>query len=100
MKTAKVLLPERAVIVTTTHRGVFFGYTSDPADADKVRLRRCRMAVRWSRDVKGVLGLAAAGPTSGCRISPAADLCLRDITCVMECTAEAICAWEGAPWQA
>ena len=31
-------------------------------------------------------------------IGPAADIEVRDITCVAECTATAVKAWESAPW--
>ena len=50
------------VLITTdtTKRGVFMGFI-DPADADKETLEahEVRMAVYWSVDVKGVIGLAA-----------------------------------------
>ena len=32
------------------------------------------------------------------RVGPAADIELRDITCVAECTPTAVDAWEKAPW--
>ena len=51
---------ERAVLVTTEHRGVFFGYATDP-DGDTITLRACRNAIYWSADVRGFLGLAATG---------------------------------------
>ena len=63
------------VLITTdtTKRGVFMGFI-DPADADKETLEahEVRMAVYWSVDVKGVIGLAAKGPSKNCKISPAA----------------------------
>lgn len=81
----KVTVPakEQPVLVTTAHRGVFFGYTDDP-DAEVIPLKRARLCVRWSADVKGFMGLAANGPTSGCRIGPPADIKLRNIT-AMRC---------------
>lgn len=88
---------ERAVLVTTAHRGVFFGYATETGGST-IKLRAARNCVSWSSDVKGFLGLAASGPTKNCRIGPAADIELRDITCVAECTSEAVQAWEGAPW--
>lgn len=92
-------MTDRPVLVTTAHRGVFFGYTSDPANAKEISLRRCRMAVQWSADCRGVLGLAAAGPTAGCRISPPADCeSLRDITGIWTISEAAAQAWETAPW--
>lgn len=88
---------ERAVLVTTAHRGVFFGYATDTS-GDTVKLSRARNCVYWSRDCKGFLGLAATGPTSNCRIGPAADIELRNVTSVSEVTPAAVARWEAAPW--
>ena len=88
---------KRAVLVTTSHRGVFFGYATDTEGAT-IDLKRARNCLYWSRDVKGFIGLAATGPTSGCRIGPAADIQLRDITSVSEVTPEAAAKWESSPW--
>ena len=88
---------ERAVLVTTAHRGVFFGYATK-TDGETIQLRRARNCLYWSRSVQGFLGLAASGPNSDCRIGPAADIELRDITCVAECTPAATQAWETGPW--
>ena len=89
---------ERAVLVTTTHRGVFFGYATDTAGA-VIKLRAARNCLYWPVGNKGFLGLASIGPANGARVGPAADIELRDITCVAECTAEAVKAWEAAPWK-
>ena len=88
---------ERPVLVTTTHRGVFFGYATDTAGAT-IKMRSARNCIYWSADVKGFIGLASNGPTENCKIGPAANIELRDITCVAECTPEAVAAWENAPW--
>jgi hypothetical protein len=88
---------ERAVLVTTARRGVFFGYVKD-TDGAIITMRAARNCIYWSADVKGFLGLASTGPTKSCKIGPAANIELRDITCVAECSPEAIAAWEGAPW--
>jgi len=88
---------ERPVIVTTAHRGVFFGYAEDTT-GETIRMNRARLCLYWSTDVKGFMGLAANGPTKGCRIGPAADITLRAITAVLEVTAEAVQKWEAAPW--
>ncbi len=90
---------ERAVLVTTAHRGVFFGYASK-TDGETIALKRARLCVFWSRDVKGFMGLAANGPSALCRIGPPADITLRSITAVAEVTPDAVKAWEAAPWQA
>ena len=89
---------ERAVLVTTAHRGVFFGYATN-TDGQTIKLRRARNCIYWSRDIKGFIGLASSGPSPSCRIGPAADIELRDITSVSEVTPEAVAKWEAAPWQ-
>jgi hypothetical protein len=86
------------LVVTTQHRGVFFGY-GDASDADTIRLTDARMCVYWSANVKGVLGLAVTGPKSGCKIGPAIPaITLRGVTAVMEATPEAVEAWEKSTW--
>ena len=88
---------ERAVLVTTSHRGVFFGYATD-TDGERIKLSRARNILYWPTGNKGFLGLASMGPLKGARVGPAADIELRDITCVAECSVEAVTAWEAAPW--
>ena len=88
---------ERPVVVTTVHRGVFFGYATDTT-GETIALNRSRLCLYWSADVKGFMGLAANGPTKGCRIGPPADITLRNITAVIEVTSDAVAAWEKAPW--
>ena len=90
---------ERAVVVTTSHRGVFFGYAIDTSGAI-IKLRAARNCLYWPSTQKGFIGLAANGPVSGARIGPSADIELRDITSVSICTPEAVKAWEAAPWSA
>lgn len=89
---------ERAVVVTTSHRGVFFGYASE-VDGETIKLSRARNCIYWPVENKGFMGLAAMGPVKGARVGPAADITLRDITSVMECTDDAMKAWESAPWK-
>lgn len=98
MKPRAVTNGERPVIVTTAHRGVFFGYASK-TDGDVINLKRSRLCVYWSKDVKGFMGLASNGPTASCRVGPPADIELRAITSVIEVTPEAVKAWDAAPWQ-
>ncbi|HVJ17053.1 MAG TPA: hypothetical protein VM686_16545 [Polyangiaceae bacterium] len=87
----------RPVIVTTAHRGVFFGYAGD-TNGETIKLDRARLCVYWDKSCKGFMGLASNGPTASCRIGPAADITLRNITAVLEVTADAVKAWEAAPW--
>ena len=88
---------ERAVLVTTVHRGVFFGYATE-TDGETIALRASRLCVYWSADVRGFMGLASTGPTASCRIGPPATITLRAITAVAEVTPAAVEAWERAPW--
>jgi hypothetical protein len=88
---------ERAVVITTEFRGVFFGYTKD-SDGEVIHLRAGRNCLYWSANVKGFIGLATTGPLNGCRVGPAADIELRKVTSIIECTPEAVQAWEKAPW--
>ena len=87
----------RPVLVTTANRGVFFGYATK-TDGETIVLTHSRLVVYWSADCKGFMGLAATGPTAGCRIGPAADITLRNITSVVEVTDAAVLAFERAPW--
>lgn len=93
-KTAKAT--ERAVLVTTEHRGVFFGYATDTG-GDAIKLRSARNCLYWSKDVGGFIGLAEKGPSKSCNIGARADLDLRKITCVAEVSPAAVIAWENAP---
>lgn len=88
---------DRAVVVTTEYRGVFFGYATK-IDGDIIQLRAARNCIYWSSDVRGFMGLASEGPTKGCKVGPAANISLRKITSVIECTPAAAAAWEAAPW--
>jgi hypothetical protein len=99
---SKTKQKERGVLITTSHRGVFFGYTSEPdsvlISAKSLFLRATRNCLFWPSEQKGFEGLAVTGPMAECRIGPAADLFLHDITCIALCTENAIKAWEVAPW--
>lgn len=88
---------ERAVLVTTAHKGVFFGYATETSGST-IKLRAARNCIYWPSENKGFLGLASEGPKNGARVGPAADIEVRDITCVAECTDAAASAWERAPW--
>jgi hypothetical protein len=87
----------RPVVVTTAHRGVFFGYAKK-TDGETIDLKQARLCVYWSADLKGFMGLASNGPSANCRIGPPADISLRNITAVVEVTPEAAKAWDAAPW--
>jgi hypothetical protein len=89
---------ERAVLVTTIHRGVFFGYATN-TDGDAIKLRAGRNCVSWPSENRGFLGLANMGPVRGARVGPPADIEVRNITSVSEVTPAAVAAWEAAPWK-
>lgn len=89
---------EFPIIVTTAHRGVFFGF-GKPSENKTIRLTKAQMCVYWSADVKGVLGLASKGPTRTCRIGPPVPaITLQDVTSVTEVSEEAVKAWQAQPW--
>lgn len=88
----------RPILVTTKHRGVFAGLV--PVDQDlaatTMALKDARMAIYWGTE-KGVMQLAATGPTDSSRISATADIpVLHDITAVFDITQEAWTKWTAA----
>ena len=92
-------MKERAVLVTTAHRGVFFGYASGSVKGKQITLTNARNCVYWSSYVKGFLGLASSGPTKSCKIGPKVpELTLLDVTAVVKVSDEAVEAWEKSPW--
>ena len=84
---------ERPVLVTTAHKGVFFGFASETSGAS-INLKRARLCIYWSADMNGFMGLASKGPSKNCKIGSPADIEIRDITSVTECTPEAVTRWE------
>jgi len=88
----------QSVVVTTEHRGVFFGYTEEP-HLRPIVLKEARMCLYWSQEIKGVMGLASEGPNSFCRVGPAVpELTLEKVTAVIRTTDKAAQAWEKGPW--
>ena len=89
------------VVVTTEHRGVFFGYLAPGADRALrvLELAGAQMCVYWSSDVRGILGLAATGPTAGSKVTrPVPRMTLQGVTSVIDVTPEAVALWQGRPW--
>lgn len=86
---------ERPVIVTTEHRGVFYGLATDTTGS-QIFLKRARMAIYFGTN-RGLLELAETGPTEKSRISARADIDVRKITAVMEVTPKAAAKWEAVP---
>lgn len=83
------------VVVTTKHRGVFFGTVDEAKLKNKsLTLARCRNAIYWVSKVNGFLGLASDGPNKDCRIgAEAPEVLLHDVTSVSLCTETAAAAW-------
>ena len=86
------------VLVTTVHRGVFFGFAQSREaieSREKVWLTNARNCIRWEASVGGFLGLANVGPTDALvgvgKSVP--ELLLHDITAVAVCTESATAVW-------
>lgn len=95
---AKKTKAKRGVVVTTAHRGVFFGYLARQA-GDTVWITKARNCVYWSDALHGFLGLAKEGPNAQCRVGPnVSKLQLLNVTSVADCTPVAVKAWEAEPW--
>ena len=91
-------ISERPVLVTTAHKGVFFGFATDTS-GETIKLFRCRNCLYWGSSMRGFVGLAAHGPDESCKVGPAADIELRNITSVSEVTPDAVAKWEKFPWK-
>lgn len=88
----------KKVMVTTDKRGVFFG-TPKKRTKTEITLTDAQMCVYWDTSVRGILGLAATGPSDKSRVTkviPSIDL--NGVTAVMDVTPEAAKAWERCPW--
>lgn len=91
---------KKPLLITTAHRGVFFGYAIPTGGAKVVRLEQAQMCVYWSADMKGVMGLASVGPSKECRIGPPVPaITLQDVTSEIEVSAEAEAKWKQQPWK-
>ena len=87
------------VLVTTHTRGVFFGVLDEDNTPNAVTLTDARNAVFWSSGTRGWMALAADGPDADCRIGPRVpSLRLFGVSAVVECSPEAVLAWEAEPW--
>lgn len=85
------------VIVTTAHRGVFFGeLVSNDLQNKRVVLKNARMAIYWATS-NGLFELAELGPNAKSKIgSVAPEVTLHDVTSVIVCSSVASTAWESA----
>ncbi len=87
-----------AVLVTTVHRGVFFGFADESKLAEKtIEIKECRNCIYWDASIGGFLGLASVGPNAKCKIGKQADsVLLHDITSVSRVSDQAVQAWKAA----
>lgn len=86
------------VVVTTKHRGVFYGTLIEKNGTDCV-LADARVCIYWSKETRGFVGLAATGPADGSRVSPSAPrMEIVDVTAILHCSADAIDKWEQGKW--
>lgn len=83
----------RPVILTTEHRGVFFGYATDTSGS-VIQLKDARMAIRW-RTKRGLIELAEIGPNAQSIISCKADIEVRKVTAVIEVSEAAQKVWDA-----
>jgi hypothetical protein len=84
------------VLVTTSHRGVFWGTIESTRDNGRtIVLTGARNAIYWATS-KGFLELAQIGPNKASKVGATAPrITLHDVTSVTECTDEAAKAWES-----
>jgi len=86
----------KKVIVTTAHRGVFFGELLSSTESETVTLRNARCAIYWAT-TKGLFELADVGPNAKSKIgSVALEITLHDVTAIVVCSDAAIAKWEAA----
>jgi hypothetical protein len=82
---------------------VFFGYVREHGEvlvqAGRATMLRARMCTYWSKETHGVLGLAGIGPQKGSRVGPRVpSLTVESITAVIDCSEDAVKAWEAEVW--
>lgn len=90
-------MKNKAVLVTTEFRGVFFGYIKDDKKLpDEITLTQVRNCIYWAASMGGFLGLASKGPDSQCKIgSEVSELRLFKVTSVTPVSDEAAKKWNS-----
>lgn len=88
-------MKNKAVLVTTEFRGVFFGFVKDdkklPAQITMMKVRNC---IYWHSSVGGFLGLASNGPNEQCKLgAEVPELTLYRVTSVSPVTDGAVEKW-------
>lgn len=95
---------KKPVLVTTKHRGVYFGYTTDSdIDLDKktIKLSDMRHVYSWEStgsDEDGVYALAKVGPADGSRIGPPVDVTITGLANITRVTPEAEARFLKSKW--
>jgi len=88
----------RAVVVTTSHRDVWYGQTEEDGRSPTIQLTDARHCFYWGR-CDGISGLAANGPGSGAKIgATVARTIVRDVVTVMDCSENAVGRFSDAGW--
>lgn len=86
----------KSVLITTEHRGVFFGQVDEDADLSGPVIKDIKnaiMAIRWGTE-NGVMQLANTGPTKSSKLSEPADIeSLQAVTAVFIVKPEAEAQW-------
>lgn len=92
---------KKGYLVFAKPKAVFFGFATE-----KEMLKECptltdaQMCLYWSKDVKGVLGLAKLGPIGDSKVTPSVpSIHIKEkIEAFCECTEEAIKQWQKEPF--
>src|SRR5581483_9007728 len=83
------------VVVTTAHRGVFFGLLAGDRAGKTVELADAQMCVYCSSDVRGVPALATDGPSRRATATrPVPQTRLEDVSIVIYATEDAVKQWQ------
>lgn len=90
-------MKNKAVLVTTEYRGVFFGYVKDDKKLpNEITLTGAINCLYWSSDIGGFLGLVKTGPSSSCKIGvEVPELTLWKVTSISPVSEEAEKKWKA-----
>lgn len=98
-----IMSEKRMVLVTTDkdRRGVFFGVLEEYDIVNQIAvLTDAQMALYWSAETRGILGLAAIGPQKGSKITPIIPRAeLNGVTGVFDATPDSVEKWRKATWE-
>lgn len=88
----------KGVIVTTEHRGVFFGYVEDESKAPaEIVLTEMRNVIYWPSSVGGVFGLASNGPNKETRLgAKIKKIKVYKVTAIFDVEPDALKKWSEA----